>query len=440
MLRRISARDPALLNRAAQEAAYRPIRGPHPYGSSLPNIQSQYHSSDDSSVSPSPPPPESRGRTTSRSGKSRRQPRPTPSPTRPASINTRSRTQRHHAPARFPGRQTTPNISDWTVASLQKALRDKSIPFHRTDNKAKLFKILTTAGCTNSSGNNESSSADVITQRRDVTAPVKGRGTAGTHISAAKIKPARTARPRQHPQGPSTSSQMADHYFQQPTHPIAGDTMAPAPPAAYLQQFQQPIAAASGTGMPAPPAALWQQLQQQITAAPSTGMPAPPAAPLQHLQQPIAAASGTGMTAPPAAPWQQLQQPIAAALGNGMPAPPAALWQQWQQPITAASGTGMPVPPAALWQQLQQQIAAASGTGMPAHPPAPWQQLLQLIAAASGTGMPAPPAAPLAAYTAADRRGGMPAPPVCHHQSRHSPHQTCWQRVMAIKSRHHQRL
>ena len=110
-----------------------------PHGSSLLNIQSQYHSSDDSSVSPSPPPPESRGRTTSRSGNSRRQPRPTPSPTRPTSINTRSRTQRHHAPARSPGRQTTPNISDWTVASLQKAPRDKGIPFHRTDNKAKLL-------------------------------------------------------------------------------------------------------------------------------------------------------------------------------------------------------------------------------------------------------------------------------------------------------------
>ena len=128
-----------------------------PHGSSLLNIQSQYHSSDDSSVSPSPPPPESRGRTTS--GNSRRQPRPTP--TRPTSINTRSRTQRHHAPARSPGRQTTPNISDWTVASLQKAPGDKGIPFHRTDNKAKLFKILTTARCTSSSDSSESSSGDV---------------------------------------------------------------------------------------------------------------------------------------------------------------------------------------------------------------------------------------------------------------------------------------
>ena len=111
-----------------------------PHGSSLLNIQSQYHSSDDSSVSPSPPPQRVEEEQPQVTGNSRRQPRPTPSPTRPTSINTRSRTQRHHAPARSPGRQTTPNISDWTVASLQKAPRDKGIPFHRTDNKANFSK------------------------------------------------------------------------------------------------------------------------------------------------------------------------------------------------------------------------------------------------------------------------------------------------------------
>ena len=207
-----------------------------PHGSSLLNIQSQYHSSDDSSVSPSPPPPESRGRTTS--GNSRRQPRPTPSPTRPTSINTRSRTQRHHAPARSPGRQTTPNISDWTVASLQKAPRDKGIPFHRTDNKAKLFKILTTECCTSSSDSGKSSSGDVIARR-----------LGAWHRDASAT-----------------------------CCPLAASTAADCGGGIWHRDAsasRYPLAAAA--------------------AASGTGMPAPPAAPLQHPQQPMAAADGSGV-------------------------------------------------------------------------------------------------------------------------------------------------
>ena len=217
LLRRIGARGPALLGRAAREAAYRPI----PWSTSL----TVHHSSISkaSIIHPKTPPcrpvlllqrvEEEQPQVT---GNSRRQPRPTPSPTRPTSINTCSRTQCHHAPARSPGRQTTPNISDWTVASLQKALRDKGIPFHRTDNKAKLLKILKTARCTSSSDSDESSSGDVIAQRHGIATPVGGRGTAGSHqnrttrISAAKMGPAGAAGPRRRPRGPSTSSQVAD--------------------------------------------------------------------------------------------------------------------------------------------------------------------------------------------------------------------------------------
>ena len=93
LLRRIGAQGPALLGRAAREAAYRPIRGPHP---------SRF-------ITPQYPKPVSFFRRLLHglpvlllqrveeeqpqvTGNSRRQPRPTPSPIRPTSINTRSRT------------------------------------------------------------------------------------------------------------------------------------------------------------------------------------------------------------------------------------------------------------------------------------------------------------------------------------------------------------
>ena len=214
-------------------------------------------------------------------------------------------------------------------------------------------------------------------------------------------------------------------------------------------QFQQPIAAASGTRMPAPPAALWQQ----CAAADHRGAwhrdASATCCPSQHLQQPIAAgvwhrgcqclllppgSSGSrsprhlapGMPAPPATLWQQFQQPITAVSGTGMPAPPAAPLQHRQQPTAVgASGTEMPAPPAALWQQLQQQIAAASGTGMPVPPAAPLQHPQQPIAAVSGTGMPAPPAAPLQQFQQLTMAGafgtGMPVPPAAHWQQSQQP-------------------
>ncbi len=40
-----------------------------------------------------------------------------------------------------PGSQTEPDIRDWTVACLQRFLKGNSIPFHRNDNKTRLFQL-----------------------------------------------------------------------------------------------------------------------------------------------------------------------------------------------------------------------------------------------------------------------------------------------------------
>ena len=160
-----------------------------PPGSSLINIQDNCSSPGTSSPSPSPPPSSARrGRGHSGAAHRRLCRSPTPSPTRltqaprhrpdNTGCTTRRRSQRHHAPVRNLDSRPSAKISDWTVATLQKTLRDKGIQFHRTDNKTKLFNHLTSARHAHSSADTSSLPDDVITHtptaRRDVNAPIKG--------------------------------------------------------------------------------------------------------------------------------------------------------------------------------------------------------------------------------------------------------------------------
>ena len=112
-----------------------------PPGSSLLNLQGYRTSPDESSVSPSPPHAAAkRGRGNSRTERRHRWNSPTPSPPKITPASRRSpdhtnrptrRSQHHHAPARSPDQPLYSNISDWKVATLQKALKDKGIKFHR---------------------------------------------------------------------------------------------------------------------------------------------------------------------------------------------------------------------------------------------------------------------------------------------------------------------
>ncbi|CAK6969146.1 serine/arginine repetitive matrix protein 1-like [Scomber scombrus] len=77
-----------------------------------------------------------------------------------AGASTRSRSTRHHAPPKSPASQLSSKISDWTVATLHKVLRERGIHFHRTD---KLFDILMAVCCSRSCPNTGVLPGDVIT-------------------------------------------------------------------------------------------------------------------------------------------------------------------------------------------------------------------------------------------------------------------------------------
>ena len=47
------------------------------------------------------------------------------------------------SPRHLADRPAAPNISEWTVVHLKRALTEQNITFHRTNNKAKLFQLLT---------------------------------------------------------------------------------------------------------------------------------------------------------------------------------------------------------------------------------------------------------------------------------------------------------
>ena len=126
-----------------------------PPGSSLLNIQN-YSSSEDSSASPSRSPPSTKSPPSAKRERSgpktvhrRRRDSPTPSPTRLALAHRHrpdtSLTTRSGSRHRFPGCLPDSKISDWTVVTLHKTLKEKGIPFHRSDNKAKLFNKLMSA-------------------------------------------------------------------------------------------------------------------------------------------------------------------------------------------------------------------------------------------------------------------------------------------------------
>ncbi|KAK0147814.1 hypothetical protein N1851_012504 [Merluccius polli] len=82
-------------------------------------------------IGPSPP-HSSRGRSRAR--------RPTDTPHSSRS----GRSLRDPAPPRrFADRPSSPNIAEWTVVRLKRALTQRNLTFHSTDNKAKLFQLLT---------------------------------------------------------------------------------------------------------------------------------------------------------------------------------------------------------------------------------------------------------------------------------------------------------
>lgn len=68
-------------------------------------------------------------------------------------------------------------ISDWAVVTLQRALKDRGIPFHRTDNKAKLINSLMSA-CHGRSVNTSALPDDIILlipfTRHNVSTSIKG--------------------------------------------------------------------------------------------------------------------------------------------------------------------------------------------------------------------------------------------------------------------------
>ncbi|KAL7390214.1 hypothetical protein ABVT39_017132 [Epinephelus coioides] len=127
-----------------------------PPGSSLHNLHKEYSSPAVSTASPSSLlQSERRGRNDFRTTHRRRRNSPTPSPDRVlqpprhhgenTGRSSQRQSHRHHAPARSPEGWPPSKMTNWTVATLQNTVRDKSIPFHCTDNKVKLFNLLMSA-------------------------------------------------------------------------------------------------------------------------------------------------------------------------------------------------------------------------------------------------------------------------------------------------------
>ncbi len=230
-----------------------------------------------------------------------------------AGPTTRHRLQHHHAPTRSPNCQTASKISDWTVATLQRALKDRGIPFHRTDNKAKPFNSLMSAS--------HSSSVHTCTLPDDVTMPTpsmhRNASTSLKGPACHQLFPQKQQKEMQRKQGWSLLSKKRDsrkavspqhsHQPQQPASPRASSTRASATMAASFQSHQT-SPWDHDTGMSAPSTFFIHQVEQLTHATASgTGLPAPPSALPQHPQQfSFVRASGTGMPVPPTVHPQQL--------------------------------------------------------------------------------------------------------------------------------------
>ncbi|CAK6967121.1 serine/arginine repetitive matrix protein 1-like [Scomber scombrus] len=295
-----------------------------PPGSSLLNLR-DYSSSDDSSTSlGTSPPPAKRGRGMSTC---------------------------HHAPPSSPTSQLPSKISDWTVATLHKVLRERGIHFHRTDNKAKLFDSLMAACCSCSCSNTGVLPGDVTTHataRRDI-------GTPPREVMYSQVKSSTTQTAcRRRKSAPTESAGERE-----PDTGLPGIPVVSSHPAYLLASV-----AAAGIGLPVHPAPYPIQPQQASTAAScGTGKPVTLADPCIHPQYLLShGAYGTGMPAPPALfSSQQLQAASAGADGTGMPASHADLIHRQQLPSTTVTGTGMPASHADLIHR--QQLPSTTGTG-----------------------------------------------------------------------------
>lgn len=189
---------------------------------------------------------------------------PTLSPWRTADsagFTTFHRSQCHHTPVRSPDRQPSLKISKWTVATLQRAVKVRGIPFHREDNKPKLFSTVMSA-CRGHSVN---------------TSRCRWYRDADTFY-APWHQHLRVIYQQSH--------QASSHQSQQPAPPGVLSTSAPAISRAFFHSHQLASPGDLSTGILAPHTILPPHLQQLVHAGASgPRMSAPPTAQPHQLRQ-----------------------------------------------------------------------------------------------------------------------------------------------------------
>ncbi|XP_042261499.1 vegetative cell wall protein gp1-like [Thunnus maccoyii] len=269
-------------------------------------------------------------------------------------------------------RSSAPNMSEWTVARLKHFLSQNNIPFHRTDNKARLFQLHTNSlkdstlsrpSSHDLPGSRRRARDDVrdVTARRSATRTPSSSATSASPVQSASNPMQALSAPQPFPPPTFSSAALTSHAytFHHPSIPSSS----PAP------IFAAPsLPAISAAPPPAPTTAAAQTAQ--TTAGPSSStsytQPVPPLSSfhppclLPYPPAPHDLHSSITRTTAPAPPYPTALH--TASLGLFLaPTPPSSSYTlaTAQPPVRPlASARPSPVSPT-----LRQQIL--TGTGGP---------------------------------------------------------------------------
>eukprot|EP00064_Thunnus_orientalis_P025997 superscaffoldBa00014827_g26455 len=273
----------------------------------------------------------------------------------------RQRSPRH----RCTDHSSAPNMSEWTVARLKHFLSQNNIPFHRTNNKARLFQLYTnflqdTTLSRPSSHDLPGSWCRVCDDVRDVTA--RRSATRTPSSSATSASPVQSAsNPMQALSAPQpfpptfssaalTSHAYTSHHPSIPSSSLAPIAAAPSLPAISAAPPPAPTTAAAQTAQTAGPSSstsYTQPFPPSFFLSPSLSPPLPPSYPPHDPHSSITC------TTAPAPPYPTALHTASLSLFLA-PAPPSSSYTlaTAQPPVRPlASARPSPVSPT-----LRQQI------------------------------------------------------------------------------------
>ncbi|XP_044217636.1 uncharacterized protein LOC122989025 [Thunnus albacares] len=185
-------------------------------------------------------------------------------------------------------RSSAPNMSEWTVARLKHFLSQNNIPFHRTDNKARLFQLYTNSlkdstlsrpSSHDLPGSRRRARDDVhdVTARRSATRTPSSSATSASLVQSASNPMQALSAPQPFPPPTFSSAALTSHAytFHQPSIPSSSSAPIPAAPS---------LPAIPAAPPPAPTTAAAQTAQ--TTAGPSSStsytQPVPPLPSFHH--------------------------------------------------------------------------------------------------------------------------------------------------------------